>query len=893
MMKTLILTFLIVFSWHTGFSQSREIDSLKRQLTISKEDKSQVLTLLQLSSTMMNVSPDSGVVYAQLALALAHKINFPQGEVRALFSLAFANRILGDIPKSLQLAFNALQISEDNDFKGEVVWGLYMIGSIYEDGLHDHSKAIGYFKRAKQMNAAAPDEGENEFRALVINLDIGIAYLRSNALDSASVFLKKILPDTSSVLYPVILMYYGHLQFKKGNRQAALAYSQKAIGFFFDSKAYRSEAEAFFFRATYFRDLGQADSCIYYARKSLSKAELISYKQYILKAANLLAETYELKNAPEALRFYKIAKLANDEVFGEKKVQELQRIILQEIERQQEVEKAKTAYRNQVRQYLLLAGLGVLLLFSFMLYRNNRQKQKANVLLQSKNRELEIETALERVRSKTMAMHKSDELLEVTSVLYNQLQSLGLQLWNCGITRLEPDSYTAEIWMSRPDGQMLPDSFTVPMDRVPVYKKLYEIWKNKEPFHVLTIQGNEVVRNTESLAALNIIPVDKMRRDTSRDLPEQMIFYTFNFSEGCLCIIATEKFQDEGLLKRFATTFRQAYTRFLDLQKAEALAEQAHVDLIKIQTEKKRAEDALAELRSTQSQLIQSEKLASLGELTAGIAHEIQNPLNFVNNFSELSVDLAKELKEEIEKTAIPEKDKGYIGEILTDLTQNQQKINHHGKRAAAIVSGMLQHARTSTGKKEPTDLNALADEYLRLSYHGLRAKDPTFKAKMETHFDPAIGKVEVIPQDMGRVLLNLINNAFYAVQQRTKQASAASPGLPGAADFPGVQNLESLNAGTGAPPSGGRGDYEPTVTVSTQKMDNQIVIKVKDNGTGIPNDMKARIFQPFFTTKPTGQGTGLGLSLAYDIVTKGHGGALELESTEGEGTTFSILIPV
>ncbi len=304
-----------------------------------------------------------------------------------------------------------------------------------------------------------------------------------------------------------------------------------------------------------------------------------------------------------------------------------------------------------------------------------------------------------------------------------------------------------------------------------------------------------------------------------------------------------------------------------------------------LQKQKEEIQNTLSQLQSTQTQLIQSEKLASLGELTAGIAHEIQNPLNFVNNFSELSVDLAKDIKEEMHKPAV---DQAYVDELLNDLEQNQEKINLHGKRAAAIVSGMLQHARTSTGKKEPTDLNALADEYLRLSYHGLRAKDSNFNAKMVTDFDPAVGKVDVIPQDMGRVLLNLINNAFYAVQQRERQLpeslklSGSSPNtapeLPGSPDFSGFKNLESLSA-----------PYQPTVIISTQKTDNQIIIKIKDNGTGIPDEVKAKIFQPFFTTKPTGQGTGLGLSLAYDIITKGHGGTMEVESEEGVGTTLVI----
>jgi signal transduction histidine kinase len=275
-------------------------------------------------------------------------------------------------------------------------------------------------------------------------------------------------------------------------------------------------------------------------------------------------------------------------------------------------------------------------------------------------------------------------------------------------------------------------------------------------------------------------------------------------------------------------------------------------------------EKTLANLQSTQAQLIQSEKLASLGELTAGIAHEIQNPLNFVNNFSELSVELLEEMETEF-KAGKPDD----AFEIAADLKQNLSKINHHGQRASSIVKGMLEHSRASTGVKEPTDLNILADEYLRLAYHGLRAKDSSFNAAMETHFDPDLPKIKVIPQDIGRVLLNLINNAFYAVNEKAKQ------------------KIEG---------------YQPTVTVSTRlrltsaelsnrrsATENAIEISVQDNGNGIPEAIREKIFQPFFTTKPTGQGTGLGLSLAYDIVTKGHGGSLDVESKVGEGTTFVI----
>ncbi len=272
------------------------------------------------------------------------------------------------------------------------------------------------------------------------------------------------------------------------------------------------------------------------------------------------------------------------------------------------------------------------------------------------------------------------------------------------------------------------------------------------------------------------------------------------------------------------------------------------------ETLERQVAERTAALKASQAQLIQSEKLASLGELTAGIAHEIQNPLNFVNNFAEVSAEMLVEMDAELDKGDVKE-----AKAISADIQQNLSKINHHGQRASAIVKGMLEHSRASTGIKELTDLNALADEYLRLAYHGLRAKDSTFNAMMETHFDESLPKVEVIPQDIGRVLLNLINNAFYAVNERAKQ------------------KIEG---------------YSPTVTVSSRKLENAIEISVKDNGYGIPEAIRDKIFQPFFTTKPTGQGTGLGLSLAYDIVTKGHGGKVEVASDENIGTSFYINLP-
>jgi signal transduction histidine kinase len=251
--------------------------------------------------------------------------------------------------------------------------------------------------------------------------------------------------------------------------------------------------------------------------------------------------------------------------------------------------------------------------------------------------------------------------------------------------------------------------------------------------------------------------------------------------------------------------------------------------------------------------------MASLGELTAGIAHEIQNPLNFVNNFSEVNTELAHELQSMLEKLPIDPGQKQDLEDLVTDIVQNQEKIVYHGKRADTIVKSMLQHSRSSTGEKEETDINALADEYVRLSYHGLRAKDKSFNANFELDLDPTLGKVMAVPQDLGRVILNLVNNAFYAVNEQRK------------------------NAGP---------DYRPLVKVATKKKGAMVHIMVEDNGAGISEEDSEKIFQPFFTTKPTGKGTGLGLSLSFDIITRGHGGKIDFDSTLGRGTRFDILIP-
>ncbi len=478
-------------------------------------------------------------------------------------------------------------------------------------------------------------------------------------------------------------------------------------------------------------------------------------------------------------------------------------------------------------------------------------------------KEAQIEAALERVRSRTLAMQKSDELAATASVLFNQLIHLGIEARRLYINIIKDETGIGEFWITDEDGSKVTTAYSADLNANATFKKILEGWKSQKKSIIIDIQGTELEEYFQHLSSLKVV------RFKSRPEQKRRLQYIAYFSKGFIGMASPEEQPAETLqlLERFASSFNLTVTRFNDLKIAEAHALQAEQDLKEIKAAKQNAEDALAELQVTQKQLIQSEKMASLGELTAGIAHEIQNPLNFVNNFSDVSNELLDEMIEQLAVIATQSEATGKQGNVqqamalANDVRQNLEKINHHGKRADAIVKGMLQHSRTSSGQKEPTDINALCDEYLRLAYHGLRAKDKSFNAKFETDFDNTIGKIDLIPQDIGRAILNIINNAFYAVKEKTE--------------------LRPASVG-----------YEPRVVLTTKKAGDEIEIRIRDNGIGIPQKALDKIFQPFFTTKPTGQGTGLGLSLAYDIVTNGHGGELTFVTKEGEGTEFIIELP-
>ncbi len=479
--------------------------------------------------------------------------------------------------------------------------------------------------------------------------------------------------------------------------------------------------------------------------------------------------------------------------------------------------------------------------FSFA-YTRFMDLQKAEASARSALRQ----ASLDRVRADISSMRSAEDLDRITPLIFTELTTLGVAFIRCGVFIVHEKSKMVEVHLATPEGKSLA-IMNMPFGANDLTARSVEAWEKGEVYIQQWSQA-DFVNFGKSLVEQGFVHDIKGYQGTETP-PESLYLHFFPFAQGLLYVGSTTSLVADqmDLIKSLARAFATAYARYEDFKQLEAA--------------KKSVDAALRELQATQKQLIQSEKLASLGELTAGIAHEIQNPLNFVNNFSELSVELVSELLEERNKE-YGLRDEALEKDLLNDLAQNQEKINLHGKRASSIVKGMLEHSRASTGVKELTDINQLADEYLRLAYHGLRAKNQDFNTDYELITDKNLPKVEVVPQEIGRVLLNLINNAFYAVNQRAKQ---------------------------------GDPNYQPKVIVTTKHspIGGWGAVCVQDNGSGIPDNIKAKIFQPFFTTKPTGQGTGLGLSLAYDIVTKGHGGTIECESVEGEGTTFVVKLPI
>jgi signal transduction histidine kinase len=453
-------------------------------------------------------------------------------------------------------------------------------------------------------------------------------------------------------------------------------------------------------------------------------------------------------------------------------------------------------------------------------------------------RDAKKQSSLDRIRAETASMRTTSDLQRITPMIWNELTILDIPFVRCGVFIMDEEQKQIHTFLSNPEGRAIA-AFHLPYDAPGNFSEIADHWRRKQRY-LRHWSLSDFLTLADVLIQQGSIST---REQYIGNMPAHGIqLHLIPFMQGMLYVGNDSVLQetDLELVQNLADAFSTAYARYEDFNKLEVAKQQV--------------ENTLVSLKQAQSQLIQSEKMASLGELTAGIAHEIQNPLNFVNNFSEVNTELIEEMEEALSKGNYEE-----ALAITKDISANEQKINQHGKRADGIVKGMLQHSRPGATAKEPTDINKLANEYLMLAYHGLRAKDNTFNASMKTDYDADPGLVSIIPQDLGRVILNLITNAFYTVNEKRKQKSK---------------------------------DYEPIVSIKTERLPDEFRIYVSDNGNGIPAQIIDKIFQPFFTTKPTGQGTGLGLSLSYDIV-KAHGGELQVYSKEHEGTEFIVVLPI
>ncbi len=667
-MKVVFSLFFCIFYTVILYGQVRNSDTVGLEskeyylsrLDTVKVDSVKAEYLQSLGENYVWLKPDSALILAQQSFNLSKKIKFITGEADALFTMGKAYQFKGDYPKSLELFLQSLKINQSLKRDIWIASNFLLIGEVY--GYQgDYEQSLGYSFKARDIA-----EQNNYYNVTArAFLNIGSAYEKINLLDSAKLFTQKSynltmeqkVPRITGRLYSTL----GNIYTKKEDYTKALSYYRQSIPLLDSLGLALFISESNLGIAKIFEKTNHVDLSLYYAKESLAIAQRAGFTRQIFDASVFLTSYYKKNNNVDSAFYYQeITLSARDSLFSQEKIMEFQNISFSQQMNEQKILEAQEQFKSQVKIYILIAGLGILLLIAAILFRNNRHKEKANHLLHQQKNEINLQRT---------ALEKSFE-----------------------------------------------------------------------------------------------------------------------------------------------------------------------------------------ELKSAQAQLVQSEKMASLGELTAGIAHEIQNPLNFVNNFSEVSAEMLDELHE-----AITKGDNEEVKLITSDIKLNLEKIIHHGKRADAIVKAMLLHSRSNSGQKEPTDINSLTDEYLRLSYHGLRGKDKTFNATLQTDFDESIGKLNIIQQDIGRVILNIITNAFYSVTEKKKMY-----------------------------PEG----FEPTVSVTTKKNGGKAEIHIKDNGLGIPQKVLEKIYQPFFTTKPTGQGTGLGLSLSYDII-KAHSGTIKVETKEGEYAEFIITLPL
>jgi signal transduction histidine kinase len=671
--------------------------------------------------------------------------------------------------------------------------------------------------------------------------NLGDTYEKTDQLDSALYLTKLGLQLTSGnknlSSNGIGLSNLGNIFFKLGKLDSAMAYYKSAQPLFKETDNLEANCENYLGQAKIFHLQKKTDSCLYYAKLSYKIAIENGFIDQILPASKFLGDYYKSEgNVDSAYKFLSATIAVKDSLFSQQKANQVQSMTYDESMRQQQIEDIKEQEGVRLKQDAMIGGLAVLLIVAFLLYRNNRQKRKANALLQQQKEEIDIKAGelsaqkenlqqsydnIEQLGEIGRKITSSLSVEKIIGTVYNNVNSFmdasvfGIGIYNDAQKSIDfPATYE--------DGEALP-----------FYSNSLE---DLNRFAVICFrEGKEIIIG--NLDEEHKTYIQHVQTPHEGKQPVSLIYLPLQVKQKILGVITVQSFQYNAY-----SDYHLFMLRNIAIYTAIALENAESFETLN---------QTVVRLKTTQSQLIQSEKMASLGELTAGIAHEIQNPLNFVNNFSEVNNELIDEM--------VGENNIDEIKTIAHNIKQNNDKISFHGKRADAIVKGMLQHSRKDAGTRVSTDINALCDEYIRLSFHGLRAREKGFNVDFKMDLDQTIGQIDIVPQDIGRVLLNIYNNAFYAVHEKAIQQ---------------------------------KNGFLPMILVRTKKIADTIQITVRDNGNGVSKKVIDKIFQPFFTTKPAGRGTGLGLSLSYDII-KAHGGEIKVNTIEGEGTEFTIELTI
>lgn len=910
MRKHLYLLFTILPS--VMIPQSLEIDKLKKDLATHSEQDTFRVNKLNMLAFNVALSAENRLKLANEALTISNKINYNAGKGNALVSLALvkgkagisreysalineAHRISdrtnntelkasifiveGMVDENLQKKLNFLLVADSVAAKSSNYIlrsrANYLLANTYSTAFSDYGKAIEFSFKALHLAEKANDSkslitcwtglgniyahiGDQKNALFYLNKaensnkifkDLNIEYMLQNAIGerhrllgeypeaikayNKSIEAGKILGNSSSLNESNLADVYTRMN----NLLLAYQYAFSALKEAKEINDIGVEEWIYgILSRAYFKDKN-LDRAIYYANLGFSSAEKSGGTENMRDNALALSEAYAAKNDfkkayDNRLLYIKYRdSIINDEVRDRTSVEQYTYNIDKKEAQIDVLNEQKKGQRN-----LLFGALGLLLLIftvAGLLFRNNRQKQKANMLLEIQKQEIDEKAKalsdqkdnVELLNNIGRKITSSLSIEKIIGTVYKNVNTL-MEASVFGIGIYNDQLKTIDFPCTYKNGKPLP-----------YYADSIE---DEKRFGAICFkEGKEII--------LNNLDQEYQSHLQNLNVPDEglqaisVLFLPLIAKNKKLGVITVQSFKENAYSEYQLFMLRNiAIYTAIAIDNAESYEE---------------LNQTLSTLKETQNQLIQSEKMASLGELTAGIAHEIQNPLNFVNNFSEVSAELVDEMNMELAKGDLEE-----AKAIAIDVKQNLEKINHHGKRADAIVKGMLQHSRSSKGIKEPTDLNALCDEYLRLSYHGFRARDKAFNATIKTDFEENLAPVNIIPQDFGRVILNLLTNAFYVVDEKKKS---------------GLEN------------------YEPTVSISTKKKFDKVTVSVSDNGNGMTKEIKDKIFQPFYTTKPAGKGTGLGLSMSFDIITNSHQGELKVESVQYVGTTFTIVLTV